>query len=91
MLADILISPFQEHIMDEKRNLILIKGENKTWQIERCRYDPLDQRYQVTFTNGKTYPYAYSSVKWLKDPEALNPALYQISNAGIPYHGIQAT
>ena len=22
--------------MDEKRNLILIKGENKTWQIERC-------------------------------------------------------
>lgn len=76
--------------MDEKRNLILIKGENKTWQIERCRYDPLDQRYHVTFTNGKTYPYAYSSVKWLKDPEALNPALYHISHAGTPYPGIQA-
>ena len=77
--------------MDEKRNLILIKGENKTWQIERCRYDPRDQRYHVTFTNGKTYPYGYSSVQWLKNPEAVNPSLYQISTTGTPYgniHGI---
>ena len=44
--------------MDEKRNLILIKGENKTWQIKRCQYDPNDQRYHVTFDTGKTYPYA---------------------------------
>lgn len=42
--------------MDEKKNLILVKGENKTWQIERCRYELQDQRYQVTFANGKTYP-----------------------------------
>lgn len=76
--------------MDEKRNLILIKGENKTWQIERCRYDPQDQRYHVTFTNGKTYPYASSSIKWLKDPEALNPTLYHIAKAGTPYHGVQS-
>ena len=77
--------------MDEKRNLILIKGENKTCQIERCRYDPQDQRYHVTFTNGKTYPYAYSSVQWLKNPEVLNPSLYQISTTGTSYgniHGI---
>ena len=76
--------------MDEKRNLILIKGENKTGQIERCYYDPADQRYHVTFTNGKTYPYGYTSVQWLKNPEVLNPSLYQISTTGTPYGNIQA-
>ena len=68
--------------MDERRNLILIKGENKTWQIERCYYEPSDQHYHVTFNSGKTYHYGYSSVQWLKEPEVLNPALYQISVNG---------
>ena len=76
--------------MDERRNLILIKGENKTWQIQRCYYDPKDQRYHVTFDNGKSYPYAYSSVEWRKDPEVLNPALYQITNAGNTFSNVQA-
>ncbi len=76
--------------MDEKRNLILLKGENKTWQIERCRYNPQTQRYDVTFTNGKTFPYGYSSVVWLKEPEVLNPSLYQISSRGTSFGNIQA-
>ena len=76
--------------MDERRNLILIKGENKTWQIERCHYDPSEQKYHVTFDNGKTYPYGYASVQWLKDPEVLNPSLYQISTTGTPFNNIQA-
>ena len=76
--------------MDERRNLILIKGENKTWQIERCYYDPKDQRYHVKFTNNeRIYPYAYTSVQWLKDPQVLNPSLYQISTTGTPYGNIQ--
>ena len=76
--------------MDEKRNLILIKGENKTKQIERCSYNPETQRYDVKFTGGKTYPYGYSSVQWLKDPEALNPALYHIAKDGKDFFGIQS-
>ena len=76
--------------MDERRNLILIKGENKTWQIKRCYYDPQSQRYQVTFDNNKTYAYAYNSVEWRKDPEALNPALYQIATTGTILNNIQA-
>ena len=75
--------------MDEKQNLILIKGENKTWQIERCSYNKETQRYNVTFKNGRTYPYAYSSVTWLKDPDIRNPALYQIANTGTAFKNIQ--
>ena len=76
--------------MDEKRNLILIKGENKTRQIKRCYYDSQDQRYRVTFDNDKTYPYAFNSVEWRKDPDALNPALYQIATMGTTLNNIQA-
>ena len=76
--------------MDERRNLILIRGENKTWQIERCYYDPKDQRYHVKFSNNeKIYHYGSSSVQWLKDPEVLNPYLYQISTTGTPFDSIQ--
>lgn len=59
--------------MDERKNLILIKGENKTRQITWCHYDSQSQRYKVTFSDGKTYPYAYSSVRWLKDPVERKP------------------
>lgn len=76
--------------MDETRNLILIKGENKTWQIKHCCYDPQEQRYHVTFTNGRTYPYSYSSVQWLQDPEVLNPELYHIAKDGKTFYGVQS-
>lgn len=76
--------------MDERRNLIFIKGENRTWQIERCYYDPKDQRYHVKFSNNeKIYHYGSFSVQWLKDPEVLNPYLYQISTTGTPFGNIQ--
>lgn len=76
--------------MDETRNLILIKGENKAWQIKHCCYDPQEQRYHVTFTNGRTYPYSYSSVQWLQDPEVLNPELYHIAKDGKTFYGVQS-
>lgn len=67
--------------MDEMKNLILIKGENKTRQIKWCYYDSQSQRYKVTFTDGKTYPYAYSSIRWLREPIEYNPSLYKISKS----------
>lgn len=36
----------------------------------------------VRFLDGKTYPYAYSNVEWLKNPKILNPNLYQICRDG---------
>ena len=76
--------------MDERNNLILIKGENKTWQIQKCIYNRQTQRYDVTYDNGKTYPYGYTSVQWLKDPEILSPALYRIAIDGKELRGITA-
>lgn len=77
--------------MDERRNLIFLKGENKTREIAQCYYDPKDQHYHVKFDNyGKTYPYSYSSVQWLKTPQVLNPAIYQVSSNGVTFNNIHA-
>lgn len=73
-------------IMNERKNLILIKGEDKTRQIKLCFYDSQVQRCKVTFINGKTYPYAYSSVRWLKNPETHDPSLYKISKGDTSFN-----
>lgn len=40
--------------------------------------------------DGRTYPYGYSSVQWLKDPEVLNPELYHIAKEGKPFYGVRS-
>ncbi len=77
--------------MDERKNLILIKGENRTWELASCRYDPAAQRYAVVYNNNsKVYHYSYSSIQWLKNPKALHPGSYHISNAGKELFAIQS-
>ena len=65
--------------MNSRKHMILIKGEIKTSEIRYCRYNPEIQKMEVEFTNGKKYPYGYTSVEWLKEPKVLNPNLYRIS------------
>lgn len=76
--------------MDERKYLILIHGENKTKEIQNCKYNPQTQRFDVTFRTGKTYPYGYHSVIWYKDPQVLNPALYQVFLNGKALTNIQS-
>ena len=76
--------------MDERKYLVLIHGENKTKEIQNCKYNPQTQRFDVTFRTGKTYPYGYHSVVWYKDPQVLNPALYQVSLNGKALTNIQS-
>lgn len=76
--------------MDERTHLILIRGENKTKEIQYCSYNPQTKSYDVTFTGGKTYHYGYNSIAWYKEPKALNPALFQISADGKVFYNIQS-
>ena len=52
--------------MNERCHLILVNGENKTSGIQYCKYNPNTKKYDVTFKNGKTYPYNYNSIEWIK-------------------------
>lgn len=75
--------------MDERQYLILVRGENRTKDIIDCKYDSQRNKYIVTFFGGKSYPYNSSSITYLKNPQILNPALYQISHNGKQLYNLQ--
>lgn len=66
--------------MNQSYNLILANGEDKTADIQFCRYNSSTQKYDVTFQSGKVYEYNYSSIEWVKEPDAINPAMVRITH-----------
>ncbi|ADU26516.1 AAA domain-containing protein [Ethanoligenens harbinense] len=77
--------------MNARYHLILANGQNKTSDIQYCKYNPNTRKYEVTYQGGKTYSYNYNSIEWVKDPETLNPALAHVSHEGREFfnvHGI---
>ena len=68
--------------MDQKKNLILLKGENKTLKVQSCCYNPESTKYEVSFGGDHVYTYNKNAVEWMRDPKTLNPAMYQIFYEG---------
>lgn len=64
--------------MDLKKHLILYNGKDITADVRFCKYNSKTGRYDVTFRNGKTYPYGYRSIEWIREYEILNPFLLHI-------------
>ncbi len=59
--------------MDCENTLILIKGSDKTTEIDSCSYR--NNRYDVKFrNNSKTYQYQRNSVTFLSDPGLIDGA-----------------
>ena len=58
--------------MNIENHLILIKHEDKTAQVEYCKYD--HGKWHVKFRNGnKSYAYNHSNVEWCKTPIIIDP------------------
>jgi Rad3-related DNA helicase len=72
--------------LNTEKNLIFIKNEDKTESITYCKYN--NGKYDITFNNNKTYSYGYSNVRWLKDPEELNPETVYVYENNVPITGI---
>lgn len=69
-------------MLDTSQNLIAINGCIRTFQIESCRYEA-PNRYYIVFTgNPKEYAYGVDKVLWLKNPDSLDPAVYQLTHNG---------
>lgn len=75
--------------MDTKENMIFIKGEIKTSQIQFCQYNAEINRVEVKFNSGKKYTYLPQNVEWIKNPEVLNPDKYKVSHLGRELFGIK--
>ncbi|MGE5329882.1 MAG: AAA domain-containing protein [Deltaproteobacteria bacterium] len=72
--------------MNIERHLILIKGEDKTEQINYCKY--VNGKWQVTYNDNRTYPYHYLSVQWNKEPKILDSESIVIYYNDQPISGI---
>ncbi len=68
--------------MDQRRNLILLKGEDKTYKIQFCKYNSEIRKYEVSFGGGRVYTYNWNAVEWMREPRMLYPLMYQIYYEG---------
>jgi hypothetical protein len=69
-------------------NLILVKGEDKTQEIESCTY--INGTYQIIFkSNPKPWVYAFANIQWLKNPIIITTDDLIISHNGIPLFEIE--
>ena len=69
-------------MIDTSQNLIVINGCIRTAKIESCRYKAPNRYYIVFAGSPKEYAYGVNKVLWLKNPESLNPAIYQLAHNG---------
>jgi len=79
-----------EFSMDKNNLLILGNGKDITADIESCEYCPSTKKYNITLNKGKIYSYNYTSIEWVENPEAINPANVRIKHAGKELFQIQA-
>lgn len=57
--------------MNQDRNLILIKGEDKTSSVESWRFDRYKPVVFMKYKGGKEYPYNTADVCFLKEPRII--------------------
>ena len=68
--------------MDARTNMIIAKGRPVSSDVINCEFNALTKKWDITFKNGKTYPYGAQNVTFLKDPVSLKPHNYQVRYEG---------
>ncbi|WP_206662951.1 AAA domain-containing protein [Anaerobacillus alkaliphilus] len=73
--------------MNKLYHLILVKKEDKTENIEYCKYE--NGKWSVKYCNtNRTYSYNYTSVEWYKDPKILDEKTTIVYENNQPISGI---
>ena len=68
-------------MIDATKYMIVAKGKIETSKIDTCVKNPDTNKYDIKFTNGRTYSYMLSNVLVLSNPSVLNPEHYIIRTA----------
>lgn len=78
--------------MNNRRVLIIIKGENKTDSVDSVIWNPSTNTYDIIFKNDtdKTYSYSRNNVRILKDSYRIDPQKYIYKKDGCSILGISA-
>jgi hypothetical protein len=75
--------------LNQKENLILANGKDKTADIQSCVSNKEGRKCVVTFQNGSKYRYNSSSIEWVKNPDIIDPALVRVAHEGRDLFHIQ--
>ncbi len=57
--------------MNINKNLVLVNNQDRTKDIRS--YVSRDGRFIITFNDGATFPYSYSSIEFFQNPTEINP------------------
>ena len=50
-------------MINPTKEMIVLKGEIKTSSVQSCLYNSGTQKWDVVFTNGRVFSYAYDNVE----------------------------
>ncbi len=72
-------------MLNPRENMVVIDGQIKTGQIERCAINDSGDRYNIAFNNNpnKTFSYGRNRAMWLTNPVIFDP---QHMELGILFH-----
>lgn len=76
--------------MNTMQNLIILKGEDKTKAVTYCAYNHKTKKYDVRFDGITVYHYFPSNVRYLRNPEIIQPQNFQVLNRGKELYNIEA-
>lgn len=77
-------------MINPTKEMIVIKGEIKTSSVKSCLYNSNTKRWDVTFTNGKTFPYAYDNVEKIYNPTKIDLSEFGLQEGGQTISGVKA-
>lgn len=72
--------------MNTDKNLILVKGKDKTADIKSWKYE--DGRIVITFQNGRSFRYGHYNVEFYKDPTVITVKDCAVLKNGIAASGV---
>lgn len=69
-------------MINPTKEMIVLKGEIKTSSVRSCLYNRGTQKWDVTFTNGKTFSYAYDNVEKIYPGSPIDLSEYRLQEIG---------
>ena len=73
-------------VIDMRNDLLLLKGFDKTSQVEAIQED--NGKFRVRFNNSKVYTYSSANVVWKQSPTSIDPEQYIIYEDEVPLNGL---
>ncbi len=69
-------------MINPTKEMIVLKGEIKTSSVQSCIYNRGTKKWDVTFTNGKTFSYAYDNVEKIYLGTPIDLSEYSLQEIG---------